>query len=561
MLASFVFLIFSSNCFSQVNLTNEEALVRSEKLVDLLYKQKDFTSPSCLPIALEIVDVVSQVKGYDTRKIEVHFALINFFYYAQLYQEVIKTGLETQKIYHQSKEKVTPEEAKHQKLDISYIYNLTADVYEKLNQLDSAAIYHKKRISLNESDKNIEYATSLNNYGLFLDSKKKDKKTALGYFQKAYQINKEVSPNHYLLASIRDNIADVYREQGKIKEANEHYEENVRYFSNFKNIQGEFEDVSRLVSAGRQYMETHLQLNEKAKGILAFKKLEILLKGVPLPPEAKLEFLKAKQTYFEQLNNPVAANSLGKQVLTLSDSIKDDKMEKARKTLEVMSSLTLNKVQLKNQLDRSEKENIIKSQQIIIGIIVLIAFIIGGTLFYLYKLKQQRNINLQNEQLLSKQLIEITVLKNKQLESEIEAKKRDLTDFALNLSQSMEWAEVLKQKIEEKKQGLTKESKQLLVELEEEINTKIKFDANNQEFLERLDALSDSFYSQLKIRYPNLTKTELRLCSLIRLKLEPQQIANLQNISLPSMHTARYRLRKKMNLQESVNLDQMIQEL
>lgn len=561
MLAFFVILLLANSGFAQPTSTNEESLVSAEKFVDTLYMQKDFTSPNCLPIALEIIDLVSQVKGYDTRKIEVNFALINFFYYAQLYQEVIKKGIETQKIYYQSKEKVTPEEAKLQKLDISYIYNLMADVYEKLNQLDSATFYHKKRISLNESDKNIEYTTSLNNYGLFLDSKKKDKKTALGYFQKAYQITKEVSPNHYLLASIRDNIADVYREQGNIKEANEHYEENVRYFSNSKNNKGEFEDVPRLVSAGRQYMETYFQLNETAKGILAFKKIETLINGVPLPPEAKLEFLIAKQTYLEQINNLAAANSVGKQVLTLSDSIKDDKMEKARKTLEVMSSLTLNKVQLKNQLNRAEKENIIKSQQIIIGIVVLIAFIVGGTLFYLYKLKQQRNINLQNEQLLSQQLIEITVLKNKQLESEIEAKKRDLTDFALNLSQSMEWAEVLKQKIDEKKQGLTKEAKQLLVELEEEINTKIKFDANNQEFLERLDALSDSFYSQLKIRYPNLTKTELRLCSLIRLKLEPQQIANLQNISLPSIHTARYRLRKKMMLPESVNLDQIIQEL
>jgi DNA-binding CsgD family transcriptional regulator len=427
--------------------------------------------------------------------------------------------------------------------------------------LDSAAQYYKKRIKLNESEKNIEYATSLNNYGIFLYCKRKDKKAALGYFQKAYQITKEKSPRHYLLPSIRDNIADVYRDLGKIKEANERYEENVRYFSNSKNNKGEYEDVPRLVSAGRQCMETYFELNETAKGIRDFKKLEILLKGVQLPPEAKLEYLKTKQSYFEQVNNIAEANSLGKQILSLSDSIKEDKMDKSRKTLEAMSSLTINKVQLKHELERAEKENTIKSQQFIIWIVLLTAFIIAGTLFYLYKTKQQRNINLQNEQLLSKQVIEITALKNKQLESEIESKKRDLTDFAINLSQTMEWAQEFKQKIEEKKLGISPEEKKLLAELEQEIDVKLKFDENNQDFLQRLDALSGSFYTQLKIRYPYLTKTELRLCSLIRLKLEPQQIANLQNISLPSIHTARYRLRKKMNLPESVNLDQTIQEL
>lgn len=90
MLTFFVILLLATSGFAQLTSTNEESLVSAEKLVDTLYMQKDFTSPSCLPIALEIIDLVSQVKGYDTRKIEVNFALINFFYYAQLYQEVIK---------------------------------------------------------------------------------------------------------------------------------------------------------------------------------------------------------------------------------------------------------------------------------------------------------------------------------------------------------------------------------------------------------------------------------------------------------------------------------------
>lgn len=559
--ALFVFLMFYSIGFAQQSLTNEKALEKADNLVNLLYQEEDFTSPKCLPKVIEILDLVKQVRGYEHRKIRVYYAITNFFYYAQLNQEIIKTSCEAQRTFRQSKKPLTPEEAKTQKLNISYIYTLTSFAYEKSNQLDSASYYYKKRIELNESEKDIEYVTSLNNYGIFLDSKMKDENAALGYFQIAYQITKVKFPEHYLRPSIRDNIADIYRRQGKILEANKLYEENVRYFSYFKNSKGAFEDVTRLILAVAQYMETHFELDETAKGIRDFENLAIMLKGVQLPPEAKLEFLKTKHTYLEKLNNLAEANLLGKQILKLSDSIKDVKMEKASRTLEVMSSLTLNKVQSNNELAQLEKENIIKRQQFVIWIFLLVVIIVVGTFYYLYKARKQRNINLQNEQLLSKQLIEITMLKNKQLKSEIVAKKRDLSDFAINLSQSMKWAAELKQKIEEKKQGLTKEGKELLVEIGQEIDTKIKFDENNQEFLERLDNLSHSFYAQLKIRYPNLTKTELRLCSLIRLKLEPQQIANLQHISLSSIHTARYRLRKKMSLPDSVNLDSVIQEL
>ncbi len=561
---SFLLLMFLMVCIngvSQQTLTGEKALKKAEELAVAAYEKKETFQGERLHIISQTVDLLNQVQGYERRKIKVYYAVANFFHFAKLHQETIKTGLEAKRLHLYSKELLTPEEANIQRLDISYIYHLLGDAYEHLNQLDSAAHYYRKRIKINEFEKSIEHSTSLNNYGIFLDAKIKNKNAALNYYQKAYQITKENFPEHYLLASIRDNIADIYRELKKFQEANQLYEENFRYFSNFKNNSGAYEDVSRLVSAGAQYMATFFELGEISRGLRQFEDLEILLKGVPLPPEVRLEFLKAKETYFEKQNKLVEANHIGNQILKLSDSINDARIDHTTKTLEVMNTLTLNKVQLKNELDRKEKENTIKNQRLILWIVILMALIVAGSLLYLYKNRQQRNLNLQNEKLLSQKLLEITVLKNKQLESEIESKKRDLTDFAINLSQSMEWAEELKEKIAEKKLEITPEGKKLFTELEQEIDLKIKFDENNQEFLQRLDALSDSFYSQLKTLYPNLTKTELRLCSLIRLKLEPKQIANLQNISLPSLHTARYRLRKKMNLSESVNLDKVIQEL
>ena len=57
-------------------------------------------------------------------------------------------------------------------------------------------------------------------------------------------------------------------------------------------------------------------------------------------------------------------------------------------------------------------------------------------------------------------------------------------------------------------------------DFETEVHKKTIFDTNTKVFFERLDKLSNSFYSHLNSDFPDLSKTEKRLCSLIRLKIE-----------------------------------------
>jgi hypothetical protein len=76
-----------------------------------------------------------------------------------------------------------------------------------------------------------------------------------------------------------------------------------------------------------------------------------------------------------------------------------------------------------------------------------------------------------------------------------------------------------------------------------------------------MDEVSDSFYKKLKFDFPKLSKTDIRLCSLIRLKIDSHEIATLQNITQSSLNTSRYRLRKKLRLTETEKLDDFIQSL
>nr|NQU91355.1 hypothetical protein [Bacteroidota bacterium] len=57
---------------------------------------------------------------------------------------------------------------------------------------------------------------------------------------------------------------------------------------------------------------------------------------------------------------------------------------------------------------------------------------------------------------------------------------------------------------------------------------------------------------------PNLTQNELKLCSYLRMNLSTKEIAQMLNISLESVTTKRYRLRKKLQLENEENLVEFI---
>jgi len=69
------------------------------------------------------------------------------------------------------------------------------------------------------------------------------------------------------------------------------------------------------------------------------------------------------------------------------------------------------------------------------------------------------------------------------------------------------------------------------------------------------------FHQTLSRRFPDLTQNESRLCSLIKMDLANREIAVLLNIEYKSVKMARYRLRKKLDIQESTDLNKYIHQL
>jgi DNA-binding CsgD family transcriptional regulator len=73
-------------------------------------------------------------------------------------------------------------------------------------------------------------------------------------------------------------------------------------------------------------------------------------------------------------------------------------------------------------------------------------------------------------------------------------------------------------------------------------------------FDEWLDQSKRTFIRRLSSRFPMLTPTQLKICSLLQLNLRTREIASLLHTSVRNIESHRYWIRKKLEIPGSTNL-------
>lgn len=533
------------------------------------YHRESFTAAQLetyLTQLFQRLDLLPYIEGHHELKMNSFLHSGNWFMEMNLPKESVKAYKLFFDYYNANQDRLTQKQREELLKLRSFAYSMTARNYEKLRHLDSAATIHQQNIKLTENADIVSYPSAINNYGLYFYWTKHDLDSALIQFKKAYDITKDQFSNHHLIGSIRDNIADVYVDNALYQKALPLYKSNVDFYTYSRDPDMQYNlDVPRLVSAAAQYLDVCLKLKEPVSIETAFKKIEAIegnaTYNINEKPFSKLELLKSKEAYYRYQNNYLKAYETLSRVERLSDSLVDLTSAVDQNWQAVLNNLAIDRVKLNYTIDQMQKDSKIKSQRSKLWISSLLSSIVVILLLALFLRRQQMIENAKNKQLLLEQTLEVKELKNKQLNDEVAAKKRDLSDFAINLNQNQEWARLLAEKFEHLKLTTGRARSKHMEAFEQELKNKINFDKGTQEFYERLDKLSAAFYKHLKAAYPKLTKTDIRLCSLIRLNIDSHDIATLQNISLASLNTSRYRLRTKFNLSPDENLDQFIQSL
>lgn len=96
-------------------------------------------------------------------------------------------------------------------------------------------------------------------------------------------------------------------------------------------------------------------------------------------------------------------------------------------------------------------------------------------------------------------------------------------------------------------------------QLQKRIDNHIEVYDSWESFKVQFDQVHPVFFKQLE-RY-DLSQKDLKLCAYIKMRMDNKQISQLLNITHGSMRTAIYRMKKKMGLEEEVNLRDFIMML
>lgn len=184
----------------------------------------------------------------------------------------------------------------------------------------------------------------------------------------------------------------------------------------------------------------------------------------------------------------------------------------------------------------------------------IIVFIVIMYIVWLLILRRYRNLHLQK--IRNRETRRLRTLTG-ELQQEVEQKNAELLTQTSFIIQKNELILKIKDIIDD---FSSRNKSSVLIPLSQKINALLNTNMNTEEdwktFLLKFEEKHTGFFKKMKTLYPQLTNSDLRLCACLKLNLETKEIASLMNLSIRAVENSRYRLRKKLNILPSQNLNE-----
>ena len=367
-----------------------------------------------------------------------------------------------------------------------------------------------------------------------------EKDSAVYYLEKALTLSKKVNHNFIIGNTLRD-LAVIEIDEGQYDNARSKLLESDQYFKilddkaalayNYQ-IKGDLEfKANRLVASEKAY-KTGLNLSREVD---ARSTLVDIHKGLK-------SLYKQRGEYQNSLNH-------FDQYVTIKDSISSDAQMK-----------NMQHLLIKYETEKKEKELVIATAEnerraanaklFMIGLISLLISAISIIYSIIQRKKKEQAILIQ-QHLEEKQ-------KRKLAEKELEFKQKELVARALQLAKKNEFLHQLETEVLSLKSTVNHS----LNQTSDKIARMIQYDASDDDewnqFSKEFSSIHSGFRERLLAAFGKFSTSEMRLITLLKMNLSSKDIANILRVSDAGIKKARYRLRKKMNVNSEVNLQSFI---
>jgi tetratricopeptide (TPR) repeat protein len=400
-------------------------------------------------------------------------------------------------------------------------------IQDRIEKFDNALKYYFE--ALNIYNKSIEKGKPIkeikNIQGLYnnignIYASKNDLGTAEEYYLKGLAIAEQKSDF--------SNIGNICNNLGKLEDQKKNFEKAFMYLNKSLDARQKSNDKSGIAKSYYSLANHYLETQQFKEALVYAEKSFGLGSELKEPLTRKISSMFLYQIY-KKLGNWQQALEYHEIFQQASDSlINDNKIQE------------LTRLQMQYEYEKIEKENEAKQQKTKFTYIILLSSVtvisvILALLFFLSRSRSKR-IKLENEKL------------------EKDMLNKELTTNVLYLLQKNELINSITSRLLKLKSNLKEENvapvQKIIVDLQSITEKEVW-----EEFEYRFQSVHEEFYQSLKKKFPDLTPSEIKLAAFLRLNMTTKEIASITNQSVNSLETARYRLRKKLNItNQEVNL-------
>lgn len=410
-------------------------------------------------------------------------------------------------------------------------------------------------INKNLQDKNIELSSYNNLANTYAQMEEYD--SALLFLEHAYELSFRIPDSTGRHMSIILNMANDLQMMQRFEEAEYYYKKGLK---ELENTQNQYIRIQFQYGLGSVYLKQGR--DREGLGLLQ----SALDEAETLHHQRLALYIHRKlgQYHYEAGHYKTAYDHLRKEQI-LNDSIFS--IENERNINRLKADFDIYQIETSKQLlerDLAISKNKLFRRNLNIVILSLLTLGAIGSLVFIIRRLTHRNQeylslhnqfdSLQNHIDLEKQKI------NERFQSELELKHKELTTNALLLVKSEEIAGDILENVKRLKTNLKGENAKTLQEIEN-LAQELYMGKGWEEFRHSFEQVNSFFYTNLDARYPGLTPSDRRFAALLSLGLTTKEIALMTNRSVRGVETSKFRLKKKMGLDASENLIQVLMDL
>ena len=371
------------------------------------------------------------------------------------------------------------------------VYSNLGIIYRDLKQFENAEAEFLKGIEIAKKYKYTGYHLGILNANLS-------------------QIYLDYYKDHHKAIGLLNQALALYEKNG-IRSSMEHAYRNISY--NYTEL-GEYE---KAIEFAKKAIEVANEVKDPHRQINAYSALH--------------HAQKKARMYKESLEN-----------LEFLNDIEDSLLNKEKTAIIGEMAMRFETVKKEAQIQLLQKEKEINAWKIAGLLAGLLAM--GVFAFFIVQKRKKDRLLFEKERIIQND-------KREKAEMELESKQKELTAKVLQLAHKNEFLSHLEHQISHLKENVDQSVIQTSSRISRLIRRDIESDTQWEQFSQEFSSIHQGFLGRLAEKFGTFTKSEVRLISLLKMNMTSKEIADIMGISDDGVKKARYRLRKKMNLEDS----------